>query len=724
MRIRRVNIESFGAVRDRSYSLSDGLNVLYGPNESGKTSTMEFIRTLLVPSTKKKLYPERRRGDSGTLIYEQDGQERVLRLTYRTVSGDTPRMPTGTDDQNLFRSVFAMTPSDLDDEKVVTEGGVKSRFLTVPGGDSMPEARAAAEDLWVSKLGKRSNSQSEVIELSNRLSALDVSIIEARRVTDEYGDLDARRAALEARVSELRERSSKLSESKRIHDIYESNRPNYERLEDLRRQRADIGDFVPVTQDDRARFANLKTVAEEKRAHVEDLSRRREEKSQALMGADRRRIVLMSQQIGTIPGKLEMYREDSEALRQAQSRRREHAEAPVPKESESTRGSVSGLLVAGAIIAVMGLVATALVSSYAITVTVVGIIVAAFGLRRPAKVPVASPQVQSVDDDGEVRELGRRTSAFESEVSAMMSELGLHSRGVEADVGMLTAVRDAAVAVSNIDNDLMRAKMDSGTAVSNLLRFTQRFAGEEGFEACSRKTLDAEKIDGEISMLRDVIAKAGLDPDRFDCPVDYDGDHVSDEIEQASLELGQVNERMKGILDTEDIERMMDERVQIQAGLDEALDEGAVGLLAMAIADRACEEIYSQVQPGVITTADRYLSMMTGGQYRIDTDPRSEGLSIRNGDEVKGITAWSSGLRAQALLAVKLAVAREMGGGEVPVILDDVLLPFDSDRKGGACRALAELAPEMQVLMFTCDAETVSICSRIPGVTLVPMRRA
>lgn len=724
MRIRRVNIESFGAVRDRSYSLSDGLNVLYGPNESGKTSTMEFIRTLLVPSTKKKLYPERRRGDSGTLIYEQDGQERVLRLTYRTVSGDTPRMPTGTDDQNLFRSVFAMTPSDLDDEKVVTEGGVKSRFLTVPGGDSMPEARAAAEDLWVSKLGKRSNSQSEVIELSNRLSALDVSIIEARRVTDEYGDLDARRAALEARVSELRERSSKLSESKRIHDIYESNRPNYERLEDLRRQRADIGDFVPVTQDDRARFANLKTVAEEKRAHVEDLSRRREEKSQALMGADRRRIVLMSQQIGTLPGKLEMYREDSEALRQAQSRRREHAEAPVPKESESTRGSVSGLLVAGAIIAVMGLVATALVSSYAITVTVVGIIVAAFGLRRPAKVPVASPQVQSVDDDGEVRELGRRTSAFESEVSAMMSELGLHSRGVEADVGMLTAVRDAAVAVSNIDNDLMRAKMDSGTAVSNLLRFTQRFAGEEGFEACSRKTLDAERIDGEISMLRDVIAKAGLDPDRSDCPVDYDGDHVSDEIEQASLELGQVNERMKGILDTEDIERMMDERAQIQAGLDEALDEGAVGLLATAIADRACEEIYSQVQPGVITTADRYLSMMTGGQYRIDTDPRSEGLSIRNGDEVKGITAWSSGLRAQALLAVKLAVAREMGGGEVPVILDDVLLPFDSDRKGGACRALAELAPEMQVLMFTCDAETVSICSRIPGVILVPMRRA
>ena len=168
----------------------------------------------------------------------------------------------------------------------------------------------------------------------------------------------------------------------------------------------------------------------------------------------------------------------------------------------------------------------------------------------------------------------------------------------------------------------------------------------------------------------------------------------------------------------------MDRRAQLQSELAEALDDGAVGLLAAAIADSACEEIYSRVQPGVIATADRYLSMMTDGRYRIDTDPRSKDLAVRSGDEVKGIGAWSSGLRAQVLLSVKLAVAREMGRGEVPVILDDVLLPFDSERKAGACRALAELSSEMQVLMFTCDAETVRICSGLEGVSVVPMTSA
>ena len=173
-----------------------------------------------------------------------------------------------------------------------------------------------------------------------------------------------------------------------------------------------------------------------------------------------------------------------------------------------------------------------------------------------------------------------------------------------------------------------------------------------------------------------------------------------------------------------ELERMMDRRAQLESEMHRVLDDGAVGLLASAIADAACDEIYSKVQPGVISTADRYLSMMTDGRYRIDTDPRLKELSVRSGDEVKPIGAWSSGLRAQVLLSVKLAVAKEMGGGEVPVVLDDVLLPFDSERKAGACRALSEMSSEMQILLFTCDRETVDICSSMLGVSLVRMTEA
>ena len=76
-------------------------------------------------------------------------------------------------------------------------------------------------------------------------------------------------------------------------------------------------------------------------------------------------------------------------------------------------------------------------------------------------------------------------------------------------------------------------------------------------------------------------------------------------------------------------------------------------------------------------------------------------------------------MRAQVLLSLKLAIAKEMGNGEIPVILDDVLLPFDGQRKIGACKALAQLSEEMQILMFTCDDAVMHICESLDNTNTI-----
>ena len=65
--------------------------------------------------------------------------------------------------------------------------------------------------------------------------------------------------------------------------------------------------------------------------------------------------------------------------------------------------------------------------------------------------------------------------------------------------------------------------------------------------------------------------------------------------------------------------------------------------------------------------------------------------------------------------------AKELGGGKVPMILDDVLLTFDTSRKEGAVRALAEVSSEMQIILFTCDDQTRDFASAVPGVTVVEL---
>jgi len=54
------------------------------------------------------------------------------------------------------------------------------------------------------------------------------------------------------------------------------------------------------------------------------------------------------------------------------------------------------------------------------------------------------------------------------------------------------------------------------------------------------------------------------------------------------------------------------------------------------------------------------------------------------------------------------------------VILDDVLLVFDTERKAGAVRALRRASEKMQVLMFTCDDQTAEMC-RAEGIDVKSM---
>ena len=47
MIIRRLNIRNFGKIHDRTLEFSPGINVLYGENESGKTTVHTFIKSML-----------------------------------------------------------------------------------------------------------------------------------------------------------------------------------------------------------------------------------------------------------------------------------------------------------------------------------------------------------------------------------------------------------------------------------------------------------------------------------------------------------------------------------------------------------------------------------------------------------------------------------------------------------------------------------------------------
>lgn len=160
----------------------------------------------------------------------------------------------------------------------------------------------------------------------------------------------------------------------------------------------------------------------------------------------------------------------------------------------------------------------------------------------------------------------------------------------------------------------------------------------------------------------------------------------------------------------------------------EAADNYVVESLAVRLLDRARERFERERQPEVVRTAGRVFSAMTGGRYTDVRVPLDGGvISVQAADgSVRGSAALSRGTAEQLYLALRVGLIGSLGatGEALPVLMDDVIVNFDPERRAGAVVAIGELAALRQVLFFTCHPETAeALASAVAGAKLVRMER-
>lgn len=155
MRIAYLEARAFGAIDGRELELPSGLVVLHGPNESGKSSTVDLIRGVLfgfpplrrdrglalreprgggpregrvdvIAADGRRLTIERRHG-SRAVILDGDGE---------TVGEPALRSALGGADENLFLRVQTFSADDLAPLGLLDEPGVREQILAaaVMGG--------------------------------------------------------------------------------------------------------------------------------------------------------------------------------------------------------------------------------------------------------------------------------------------------------------------------------------------------------------------------------------------------------------------------------------------------------------------------------------------------------------------------------------------------------------------------------------------------------------
>ena len=168
------------------------------------------------------------------------------------------------------------------------------------------------------------------------------------------------------------------------------------------------------------------------------------------------------------------------------------------------------------------------------------------------------------------------------------------------------------------------------------------------------------------------------------------------------------------------------ENVRVQA--EQAADRYLVSAFAVRLIDRARERYERERQPEVVRTAGRVFSAMTRGGFtglRVPLD--GSGITvIAENNTVRTTAELSRGAAEQLYLALRIGLIGTLGqvGNSLPVLMDDVVVNFDPERRDGAITALAELAAMRQVIFFTCHPDVAdALFARVPGATRVQLDR-
>ena len=838
MRLTSVRAVRYGALEGACLTgLNEGLTVVLGPNESGKTTMTALTRHILYGypdgRTKERGYAPPAGGRDGALTFANDLGEWVIERVEGKNRGPAsvkalrgPARPELLGDlvagvsEQTYRVVFGFGLDELaeiekgDNSDIVSRLYAAGTGLAVNPMDARKDLSACAAELYskgaqkpiVNSLAAR---QREIKGKIGALEAMAVAYAGDQQRLSELAEalepLRLRRDTLDARLAVLEQDVARLTDVVAEGEQLESQLVEQDyAIKDAQRAL----DMVDV--DDRILAAAPKIAAvlageSGFRAHAEaatnadasaDEAQRRAAAitapPQAVDSAENRAAVEgWRDRIATLRAKA-LNAEDT--ARQAEARAQATSNvvatstsAPAPSSSRVLLVGLAAVLFAvGCVLVAYGIVQRQLAAAgLGGVAALVGFVALVAVLIRP---PSTGAPGQSLDaeaarqaSEAQAARLladatARDLEASQAEWRAWLADRCLDSQGDDpvAVRGLLDAVaerqrlvgdseREAALAKRERDAaetwvvqlvDAVRpydasaaqipALSEAGALAARARHDIERTRDAEAERIQLKRDLEtlqteglrlAERLEATRGVASSIAGRHGLSAEAPLASLNIalqsareDRTHLRESFDSAASE----HSALAGKLDNEGrgdaMARARQELEAVRVEAAEAADRYIVAALAVRLIDRARERFERERQPQVVRTAARVFSAMTDRRYtdvRVPLDGSGISVVARDGT-VRTTSELSRGTAEQLYLALRVGLIGALGdlGASLPVLMDDVVVNFDDDRRSGAVAAIAELSAMRQVIFFTCHPEVAAaVTTRVTDSTLITLDR-
>lgn len=708
--LRSIRIEAFGAFAQRDVGpFTSGLNVVYGPNEAGKTTVAELVSGVLFgweeARGNRNVYKPVNAERCGTLVFApKAGEGAEQRLTRaRNVDGIAPDPAPSVladIDRETYRSVFSLDADQL--RGLGKTSRVTSRLLTAGAGTAASPAEAMARiDEELAALTSRGKAHVNSIPnlraaLADAREAMNRGQAEADQLKQEdheYRELAERRASLMAAVKKSNEELEVLTVQRAALVQAEDARAQLEeRSAQLEKQESELEASMQAI-DDAGRPPSIDAVEERTlRAQMDDLSEQRGRAEHALSIAQQDAIVSQA---------------EYEALLEADDMKELERLAKRQRLLQILLSVV--LPVVFAVLGVPVFLRGRAIGSLSVTALGIFLVVAAFGMACAAFAMLLRPNHADQERTNRIAD-----AQWVMQKDAKKLEVSKNALAAQ-DAQIARFLSDAGLTAANGSLRRARALLDEWGEVR----------ADESVLAQRRQSLRAQRASLDAAFARNEADRAaalsalGAKPDTPLAVVDARIARVTEQrddqlrtIESINTRYGELGQVLAQARHARDFDDAKLEHAMLTTRLADSMQDYARLLLEKRLLARAISAWEGQSQPAVYRRASTLLAQMTAGAWtsvRISGEGHLEVADDRG--TVRDPLYLSTGTRQQLYLALRIALLQEASnvGRTVPVVCDDILVNFDDDRRASAAAALADLARTRQVIVFTCHREVVRL---------------
>ena len=688
--------------------LTPGLNVVYGPNEAGKTTISELIKGVMFGWLAVR---------KGVNSYKPENTERIGSLFFKDLrSGDVEELKRSknaegvTDtlhvlddiDKETYETMFALNSDEL--LKLDRHNEVTARLLTAGSGTAASPALVLGEiQNRIKESMSRSAQNPDSIALLREEQARDK--VEVQALLDEaegfreqerhLESLLARKEALAETQMNLNSQIEELKSNRaRLESIDESIEQNSALLEDTRTTQEQMAAAsTEEANSDILRLSKLSASEEyQLKATLDDLDEERVKHEHTYDNAKRD----ANKSKATYETFINDHDYQTEQDRAKNQRRIRMVVAIV-------------LTLAMALVGVWlfrqgQAVGSLSYSAFGLIVGLAAIMVAAAGIVaniRPSKIEEAFDEKRrnyewiKQQDEQHLALCQQELDELHDKVKGYLDAHGLTS--AEGSIRQARHLLDLAHDLRN-NEEVTQQNLQALTLQRASLESLLANLADQRRELCASMNLGPQAARSELDQL---IARK-----------EDERAKTTQLISETNLQYGEISSELSRARHATAFDEAKQRKEIVDARLKEQYWELAKLLIAERTLEVAIAEWERKSQPEVYQQASRLFAQMTQGAWqtvRMNAEGEIEVL-----DSVKTATPpqlLSLGTRQQLYLSLRVALlmTAENVGHSLPILCDDILVNFDDERRREAVKVLVELSHYRQVILFTCHPSVAAL---------------